>query len=143
MANVNRKITIQAPAERIWAILEDPKLQSELNPDLRLLTNTPSTVGGFDNTWEYNMYGMMFHGSTSIKVFDQPQHMVYETTGGIPSTWDWQLSEQADGTVVVVRLNYGLPGLFGTIFLRPVVELQNQNTVERELRNLKRMSEVK
>lgn len=143
MPSVNRKITIQAPAERIWAVLEDPNQQSKLNPDLRLLSNTPSQVGGFDNTWEYNMNGMKFRGKTAIKVFEQPQHMMYETTGGIPSTWDWQLSEQPNGIEVTVKMKYGLPGIFGTFFVRPIVELQNESSVERQLRNLKRMSETK
>ena len=58
MTLIQKSITINAPAEKVWEILDDMSLQSELNPNLKILSHTPAPVGGQNTTWEYKMAGM-------------------------------------------------------------------------------------
>jgi uncharacterized membrane protein len=142
VTHLTKNITIQAPAEKIFAVLIDPERASEMNPDLKLLSYTPAAIGGHDNTWEYKMGGMTFNGETRMKVYDAPRRAVYETSGGIPSTWEWSLAEIGDAVQVSLSLDYTMPGsLLGAIANKLLLERQNEKVIENQLANLKRMAE--
>lgn len=140
--HISKEVLIKASPERIYKVIEDPALASELNPNLTLLSTTPSPVGGFDNTWEYRMSGMKFNGETKITIAQRPYQTVYETTGGVPSTWAWRLQPEGEYTRVSLSLDYKMPGsFFGGAFNKLVLERQNNKDIETQLANLQRLSE--
>jgi uncharacterized membrane protein len=143
MTRIEKDIVINASAEKVFDILDDPNRASEMNPDLTLLSYTPAERGGYDNTWEYKMAGMKFAGESHMKAYEKPRLIVFETTGGIPSRWEWTLEPQGPTTTrVSLSLDYTMPGsLVGAIANKLVVERQNEKAIENQLANLKRMSE--
>lgn len=141
MPIIKKSATIQAPAERVFEVLADPKLQSQLNPDLTITSFTPSAIGGFDNTWEYKMSGFKFKGDTHMLVVEKPYVATYETTGDLPSQWSWQLESQGNTTAVKVELDYKIPGMLNNPLIRPMVERTNEKVITNQLANLKRLSE--
>ena len=143
MTLIQKSVTINAPAERVWEILNDMGLQSELNHNLTILSHTPALLGGNDSTWEYKMAGMKFSGKTTITEFVRPMREAYDTKGGIDSHWEWTLTEQRGATEMSLKLTYTMPGSFlGAAFNKLVIQGQNEKDAEGELANLKRLAEV-
>lgn len=143
MSHIEKNAVIHARAEKIFDILNDPSRASEMNPDLTLLSHAPAESGGYNSTWEYKMAGRKFSGETKVIEYDKPKHLVLETSGGIPSHWEWSLeAEDFTTTDVSVSLDYTMPGsLLGAIANKLVVERQNEKAIEHQLANLKRMAE--
>ncbi|MBN9391611.1 MAG: SRPBCC family protein [Chloroflexi bacterium] len=142
MPVIKKSTAVTAPAERVFEILADPKLAHELNPDLVLTSYTPSTIGGFDNSWEYKMSGLKFKGTTRMLVVERPFVAIYETTGDLPSRWSWHLQSQGETTLVEVELDYTIPKLLNNPLLRPSVEKTNEKVITNQVANLKRLSET-
>ena len=142
MPVIIKSATIQAPPERVFEVLADPTLASEMNPDLTIISYTPSPIGGFDNTWEYKMSGFKFKGDTKMRVVEKPYNTTYETTGDLPSTWKWQLESQGEATTVRVELDYKIPGILNNPLTRPMVERTNEKVITNQIANLKRLSET-
>jgi uncharacterized membrane protein len=143
MSHIEKSIVINARAERIFDILNDPDRASEMNPELTLLSHSSASIGGFNSTWEYKMAGKKFSGETKVVAYEKPKRLVLETSGGIPSHWEWILeSEDFITTDVSLSLDYTMPGsLLGAIANKLLVERQNEKVIEHQLNNLKRMSE--
>ncbi|MDX1520517.1 MAG: SRPBCC family protein [Anaerolineae bacterium] len=143
MSHIARNITVHSRAEKVFDLINDPDRAGEMNPQLKLLSHSPSQIGGYDSTWEYKMAGKKFSGNTKVTEYKKPKRVVFETTGGIPSHWEWTLtSEDFMTTDVSLSLDYTVPGsLLGAIADKLVIERQNEKVIEQQLANLKRMAE--
>ncbi len=142
MTVIQKSITINAPAEKIFDILENMELQTELNPNLKILSYSPAPIGGVNTKWEYKMAGMKFNGETTMREYDRPRREVFDSKGGIDSRWEWTLTSQGDATEVSLRLEYTMPGSFlGAAFNKLLIEGQNEKDIEGQLANLKRLAE--
>jgi uncharacterized membrane protein len=142
MTLIQKSITINAPAERVWEILDDMEVQSELNPNLKILSHIPAPIGGHNIKWEYKMAGMTFSGETTMIEFDRPKREVFDSKGGIDSRWEWTLTSQGSTTDASLKLEYTMPGSFlGAAFNKLVIQGQNEQDIEEQLANLKRLAE--
>ena len=142
MTLIQKSVTINAPVENVLAILEDPERQSELNPNLKLLSSRPSPLGFYDTTWEYTMAGMKFSGESTVTAYEKGKHIVFESKGGIDSRWEWTINAAGSTTLVSLVLTYTMPGsFFGAALNKLVIEGQNEKDIERQLANLKRLVE--
>lgn len=142
MTLIQKSVTINAPVENVLAILEDPERQSELNPNLKLLSSRPSPLGFYDTTWEYTMAGMKFSGESTVTAYEKGKHIVFESKGGIDSRWEWTINAAGSTTLVSLVLTYTMPGSFlGAALNKLVIERQNEKDIERQLANLKRLVE--
>lgn len=142
MTVIQKSTTINAPAEKVFDILDNMELQTELNPNLKILSYSPSPVGGNNTKWEYKMAGMKLNGETIVREYTRPTHEVFDSKGGIDSRWEWTLTSQGASTEVSLKLEYTMPGSFlGAAFNKLVVEGQNEKDIEGQLANLKRLSE--
>src|SRR5690349_19011996 len=100
MSHIETSTLVQAPADNVFDLLIDPARMSDLNPELKLLSHQPSAVGGHDTAWQYKMAGVTFSGATTMIACAAPSQIVFRTTGGIPSTWMFQLEPRGDATQV-------------------------------------------
>src|SRR5258708_39577400 len=142
MTLIQKSVTIHAPVENVLAILEAPERQSELNPNLKLLSYRPSPLGFYDTDWEYTMAGMKLSGQSTVLVYEKGKRMVFESKGGIDSRWEWTITAQGSTTLVSLVLTYTMPGPFlGAALNKLVIEGQNEKESERQLANLKRLAE--
>lgn len=87
MTLIQKSVTINAPVENVLAILEDPERQSELNPNLKLLSSRPSPLGFFDTTWEYTMAGIKFSGESTVIIYERRSNVTIlaRMSSGTPS----------------------------------------------------------
>jgi uncharacterized membrane protein len=142
MTLIQKSVTINASVDKVLSILEDPERQSELNPNLKLLSYRPSPLGFYDTQWEYKMAGMKFSGESTVIAYEQGKRIVFEGKGGIDSRWEWTINAQGNITQVALALTYTMPGsLLGAALNKLVIEGQNEKDIEGELANLKRLSE--
>jgi uncharacterized membrane protein len=142
MTLIQKSVTISAPVDAVLAILEDPERQSDLNPNLKLLSYRPSPLGFYDTTWEYTMAGMKLSGESTVTAYEPGKRMVFESKGGIDSHWEWTINTQGITTLVSLALTYTMPGSFlGAALNKLVIERQNEKDIEGQLANLKRLSE--
>lgn len=142
MTQIQKSVTISAPVDKVLSILEDPERQTELNPNLKILSYTPSPLGYFDSKWEYKMAGIPFNGTSTTVAYERGKSIIFESKGGIDSRWEWTITSQGDTTGVSLSLTYTMPGSFiGAAFNKLLIEGQNEKDTEGELANLKRMSE--
>lgn len=119
MSHIEKNITINARAEKVFTILNDP------------------------NVWQHKMVGRKSSGPISVKESQKPKHLVVEASGTVPSHWEWMLNPlDSITTDVSVALDYTIPGSFlGTIADKLIVERRNEKAVEQQLATLKRMAE--
>jgi uncharacterized membrane protein len=142
MTLIQKSVTINAPVDQVRSILEDPERQSELNPNLKLLSYRPSPLGFYDTTWEYKMAGMKLSGESTVTAYEPGKRIVFESKGGIASHWEWTITAEARTTQVSLALTYTMPGsLLGAAFNKLVIEGQNEKDIEGQLANLKRLAE--
>ena len=142
MTLIQKSVTINAPVDKVLAVLEYPELQTELNPNLKIHSHTPSPLGFFDSKWEYRMAGIPFNGTSTTDAYERGKTIIFESKGGIDSRWEWTITPQGDVTLVALALTYTMPGsILGAALNKLVIEGQNEKDIEGELANLKRLSE--
>src|SRR5215471_10377407 len=106
MTLIQKSVTINAPLDKVLAILEDPERQSELNPNLKILSHSPSPLGFYDTKWEYKMAGITFSGESTVTAYERGKSVIFESKGGIDSRWEWTINDQGSSTEVSLALTY-------------------------------------
>ena len=118
MSHIEKNIEVNARAEKVFSILNDP------------------------NVWQYKMAGRKALGPISVKESQKPKHLVVEAVGTVPSHWEWMLNPlDSITTDVSVALDYTPGSFLGALADKLVRERQNEKLVEHQLAKLKRMAE--
>ena len=143
MPNVEKTITINASAEKIFDYWTEPSNLPEFWPsvvevkDRQRLPN-----GGNYFRWVYKMAGMRFEGTSEDIEYVANQRTVTKNKGGIESTIRMTFQPEGDGTKVSLEVEYTVPiPLLGKLAEAAVVKL-NQNELELVLANLKARMET-
>jgi uncharacterized protein YndB with AHSA1/START domain len=138
MPKVEKSITINAPAEKIFDYWTEPANLPEFWPsvvevkDRQRLPN-----GGNTFRWVYKMAGVRFEGTSEDVEYIANQRTVTKNTGGIESTIRMTLQPEGDGTKVTFENEYTVPiPVLGKLAEAAIVKL-NQNETELLLANLK------
>jgi carbon monoxide dehydrogenase subunit G len=136
---VERKLTIAAPAERIFELITDPQQLGAVNPDIHVLSYEPSPAGGFDIQWEYRFGMMTLAGESRNVLYEKPHRVVMDTLGGVPSHWDWSVCQNGAGSQLMLALEYTVPPALA--FMGKLLEKQNEKSVDVQMANIKRLAE--
>lgn len=137
--HLDKRAVIHAPIECVFDLLADPNRLHEVNPDVTVTSFAPSEIGGYNIEWEYRFGAMTLAGGSKIVAFERPSLLVIDTSGGVPSHWEWTLSANGDGTHVALSLDYTVPKQLA--FMGKLLEKQNEKSVEAQMANLKRLAE--
>jgi carbon monoxide dehydrogenase subunit G len=137
MSRVESSTTIGAPPEAIQAALENVETAHEWAPSLQKVWDVQGRGTGCTYKWTFKLGPASFDGSTEITE-STPERFVMKTTGGIPSTWTWQMAPDGNGTELTVTIDYTVPGsALGALADKLVVEKQNRKELETSLATLK------
>ena len=121
---------------RMETVLDTPTTP-EWAPSLEKVWDVQGRGAGCTYRWQYKMGGASFDGSAEITEAS-PQRIVLETSGGIPSTWVYELTPAAGGTHLELSIEYTVPGsVLGAIADKLLVERQNRKEINQSLANLK------
>jgi uncharacterized membrane protein len=145
MAHIEQEITVNAPVEAVFRKLLEPETATEWLTNLQEVRNLTGKEVGATYEWTFNMAGRMpFKGKNTFTAIVPNQRVQYESSGGITSAWDWQLTPTPDGaTRVRVTVDYTVPGaVLGAIADKLFIERQNEKDLRQSLANLKRLVEL-
>jgi uncharacterized membrane protein len=138
VAEVEKSIPINAPAEKVFAYINEPANLPEIWPsmieamDIERLPN-----GGNRFRWAYKMAGMRFEGTSEDTECITNERVVSQTKGGIESTITWVIQPEAGGSKATINADYTVPiPLLGKLAESFIVR-QNENEMEVLLANLK------
>jgi uncharacterized protein YndB with AHSA1/START domain len=112
MITLTKSITIAAPAEVIFDILDDPAHMPEIWRNLSNVRNIRMQPnGGKSFEFDYSMAGIRVKGASTALELDRPRRIVTRTTGGVTSTMTWVLEPSPDGseTTVTFEAKYEVP----------------------------------
>jgi carbon monoxide dehydrogenase subunit G len=109
MATIERSVFVKAPPERVFAFLADHANDPQWLPGMVDSRNFTGEGTGYRWEWTYKMAGISLDGTGQILEHDPPRRHVVQTQGGVVTTWDWTLEPEADGTRLLLRLEYTVP----------------------------------
>lgn len=143
MAKLQKSITINAPVEKVFAYLSDPKNLLEIWPSMIEIKDVqPAATGGYNFGWVYKMAGMRFEGASETVEEIPNQRTVTKSTKGIESHFVWTYEPENGGTKLTVDIEYKVPvPLLGKIADSFILK-QNDQEGDALLANLKARMEV-
>ena len=143
MVTVEREIRIDAPPEKVFAYLEDPRHLPEFWPsmvEVKDITELPK--GGHRFVWLYKMAGMPFEGETETIEFKAYEHFVHKITGEFPVVFDWTFRPDNGATIVTVKAEYEIPQTVLGKFKEPFIRKLNEREADIFAANLKDFFEL-
>ena len=139
MVKVEGSILLNAPVEKVFDYLADPKANVEVMPsmvDVRDIEDPPGHVGGHFH-WTYKMAGIKFDGETRVLEWEKNNHVVTESKGGIRSKWRFSYEPAAQGSKLTIAVEYEVPVPVLGKLAEAVVRRQNEKELELVLSNVK------
>ena len=110
MTKVEKTITVNAPAEKIYNYVGNPENLTEFWPSLVEVTDVQSLPnGGNSNRWAYKMAGIRLEGTSEDTERVPNERIVSKTKGGVESTQTWVFQPEAGGTKVTFVVEYTVP----------------------------------
>ena len=140
MPVIERDVVIDAPAEEVFAIIEDPERLPEYMAGVTGVADVVRTPGrvGDSYTVTYSVLGMHFPTKVSIIEWEQNRAYVEKMEGSMPGTSAVNLHSKGNGTKVTWKMDYSIKGgVLGKAMNRLLLERMNVKTIERSLENLK------
>jgi len=143
MAKLQKSITINAPVEKVFAYLSDPKNLPEIWPSMVEIKDVqPASGGGYNFGWVYKMAGMRFEGASETTEEIPNERTVTKSTKGIESHFVWTYKPENDGTKLTVDIEYKVPvPLLGKLAESFILK-QNDQEGDTLLANLKARMEA-
>lgn len=143
MAKLKTSITINAPVEKVFSYLSDPKNLPDVWPSMAEVKDVqPAPAGGYNFSWVYKMAGMRFDGASETIEHIPNQRTVTRSTKGIESHFVWTYEPENGGTKLTVEIEYKVPvPLLGKLAESFIVK-QNEQEATTLLTNLKTKMEA-
>lgn len=135
-------ITINAPAEKVFAFLSDISRQPEWVGAVQEVTDLPDGPVGLGTTFRLHLalMGQTARARQEITRFEPNREIVQSTTSGpIPATISIFLTSQGDATLVLNVTETDLSSL--SRLLRPIATRTIRQQLDNDLQTLKRILE--
>ena len=143
MVKVQKKVTIHAPVDEVFAYMTDPRNLPEIWPSMVEVKNARSSKhGGYNFDWVYKMGGIRFDGASDTIEFVNNKHQVTKSTKGIESKFTWDYETIKDETQLTVEIEYKVPILLIGKFAEAFLAKQNEREADLLLENLKNKMEM-
>jgi uncharacterized protein YndB with AHSA1/START domain len=147
MTRLHQELFVDAPPERVFAILAAPERTPEWMPsvlEMRREGPGPITVGSTTKS-VVKVLGTRQRAIGTCVLFEPPKRLVIDsrTERGGKSRTDTELAPEGAGTRVTVTLDYVVPGGgLGKLLDKLVAERQIREEFEAGLKALKRIAEA-
>jgi len=109
MAKVERSFKINAPVEKVFSYVTDPRNELEYIPSITDIRDITGQGVGQRFGWTYKMMGIPLKGKDEVTEYVPNQCYVQKSTGGIVSTWTWTFQPEAGGTRLSLVVEYTIP----------------------------------
>jgi coenzyme Q-binding protein COQ10 len=145
MATIHKSIDIDAPAERVFEMLTDPKRLPEYAPGLISVENIRQTEQHIGDSFRatYSVLGLHIPMTFTATEYEHPTKLTSRFEGGMKGTWTWLLEPRGKSTHLTTAMEYEMAGgALGKAMNAVLVERMNEKNAERLLENLKLVSEA-
>jgi uncharacterized membrane protein len=138
MAKIQKSVTINAPVQKVFDFMADPRNLPEVWPSMVEVKDVkPSSAGGFNFGWTYKMAGVRIEGASETIEFIANKHNVTVSTKGIQSKFTWDYKSGPGGTKLDVQVEYTVPiPVLGKLAESFIIK-QNDHESDALLANLK------
>ena len=145
MATIHKSIDIDAPAERVFAILTDPQRLPEYAPGVISVEDIRQTEQHLGDSFSatYAVLGLHFPVTFTVIEYEQPTRLSTRFEGGMKGTWTRLLEPRGNSTRLTMIMEYEMAGgILGKAMNAVLLERMNEKNAERMLENLKLVSEA-
>jgi uncharacterized membrane protein len=143
MAEIHKTMTIDAPAERVFDLLDDPRAIPSYTPNVERVEDVRQTEQRIGDTFRviYKAVGMTFEEKFTITEHTRPTRLASRFENGMKGTFLYQVAPQGERTTLTVDVQYELPGgALGKAIDALVLERTNEKTIDKQLENLRQMA---
>ena len=144
MKTIMRDIRIDAPVDRVFDFLVDPRHLPEIWPNVVEVERVKKAKNndGFNFDWDYKMAGEQFEGKCETIEQIPYERLVLKTNKGLDSTLTWRFQPSAQQTHVTLRFEYQIPTSLLKKIKEEIVQQENEHEVDAMLQNLKTRLEL-
>jgi uncharacterized membrane protein len=142
MASTKTSTIIQAPVEKAFAYVEEPRNIPEWLMNLSEITDVTGSGVGQRYRWKYTMIGLPFEGETTVKEHVPNERLVTQSTGGIPNTFTMVFEPNERGTKLDVHTESTIPVPVLGPLAEKLVAKRMQREAEQSAQNIKERLEV-
>src|SRR5258708_15888012 len=100
MATIHKSIDIDAPAERVFEMLTDPRRLPEYAPGLVSVEDIRQTEQHLGDSFRatYSVLGLHFPMTFTATDYEHPIKLTTRSEEGMKGTWTWRLSPREKTT---------------------------------------------
>ncbi|MEK6967689.1 MAG: SRPBCC family protein [Nanoarchaeota archaeon] len=144
MDTIKKKVIINAPIEKVFAFLVDPRKIPLVMPALIENKNIPKLPlkEGSKFNYVYQLYGVKLEGKWTVTKIKKPTEYWAVTDGGSWSEWKYTLSKKGKGTLINFTLNYKIPHSVLTKIKQGILNKMNEKEADHFFHNLKTVLEM-
>jgi uncharacterized membrane protein len=109
MAKVERSITINAPVEKVFAYIADPRNLPDWLASMMEVRDVTGSGVGQHYRWTYKMAGVPLQGESTVTEQVHNERRVMQSKGGVTSTWIFNFEPDNGGTKMKLDIEYTIP----------------------------------
>ena len=114
MPVIERSTVIDAPVEKVFAILDDPHRLPQYAPGVSRVEEVQQSEQRLGDTVRtvYSVLGLEFPIKLTTREHARPQRLTSEFEGAMHGTFDWTLQPQDSATRTSMRIAYEVAGAY-------------------------------
>jgi len=109
MKSWKNSIVIHAPADQVFAYLDDPMNMAAWLPQAVEVRNVIGPGAGQQFEWTAKMAGLLLRGQSTIVEHVPNRSAVHQSIGMVSSTLAYSVEPQDDGTELTLEVEYDVP----------------------------------
>jgi len=141
MVKIAKSIIINAPVDKVFNYVSNPKNMLEWHPNITKIRNVTGKGENLQWTWDYKMMGINFTGKAQVVASIICTELRIESTGDIESTWTFGFKPEAGGTCLDFEVDYTIPTPVLNSVNESIAIRRNERVTEMALANIKERME--
>ncbi len=142
MASWKNSIVIHAPADRVFAYVDDPMNLVEWLPSMVEIQNVIGTGAGQQQEWTYKMAGLLLRGQATVVEHVPNKSAVHQTIGMIRSDFGYAVGPHEKGAVLTLEVEYSVPMPVLGMLAERIALRRNEREFQMALENVREMLEA-
>ncbi|MFZ1866801.1 MAG: SRPBCC family protein [Polyangiales bacterium] len=143
METIEKSIIINAPVQKVFEYIDDPRNDPEWMIDMMEVHEVEGPPGvGRHFHWTFKMVGVPLKGQSTTIEHVPNRRTVTESQGGVSSTWAADLQPEGDGTKLTMKVEYTIPVPVLGKLAEHLVAKRNERNLESSMQNIKQILEA-
>ncbi len=143
MATIHRSLMIEAPAEKVFDIVDDPERLSTYVPNVSRVVDVKRSDQRLGDSFTviYKVLGITFDEKFTVTEYKRPNRLMSTFEGGMKGTFTWTFEGQGEQTKTNIDVHYEVgAGAIGKAVDAILLERTNDKTIADTLENLRRIA---